>query len=133
MADVDVGAVGGIEAVAAIDENVEFCFERDEVRDACAHVVEFVVDQGRDVSTGDVAVVAETDDAGNLGQGEACCLAGLNIGQPGECGCVVGAVAVGTAFGCGQEAFALVEPDGLAGQTSRVGELADLKFLHRSS
>ena len=83
MTDIGVGAVGGIKAMAALDENVEFCFERGEVPDAPTHVVEFVVDQGRDMSTGDVAVVAETDSAADLGEREACCLCGLNEVQPG--------------------------------------------------
>ncbi len=38
MADIGVGAVGWIKVVAAFDENVEFCFERGEVPDACAHI-----------------------------------------------------------------------------------------------
>ena len=56
VADIGVGAVCGIKAMAACDENVEFCFERGQVLDACAHVDELVVDQCRDMSTGDVAV-----------------------------------------------------------------------------
>ncbi len=53
------------------------------------------------MSTGDVADVAEVDDAADLGEAETCRLCGLNEVQPGECGCVVGAVAVGAAFGFG--------------------------------
>ncbi len=101
MADVGVGAVGGIEVVAAFDENVEFCFERGEVPDACANVGELAADQGHHMSTGDVADVAEVDDAADLGEGEACRLCGLNEVQPGDWGFVVGAVAVGAAFGFG--------------------------------
>ncbi|GAB3668702.1 hypothetical protein GCM10027596_39910 [Nocardioides korecus] len=70
VADVGVGAVGGIKAAAACDETFEFCFERGEVPDACTHVRELGVDEGRDMCAGDVAVVAEVDDAADLGKGE---------------------------------------------------------------
>jgi hypothetical protein len=49
----------------------------------------------------DVAVVAEIDDAADLGQGEACCLCGSNKVQPGERGFAVDAVAVRAAHGLG--------------------------------
>ncbi|CCH75632.1 hypothetical protein BN11_860002 [Nostocoides australiense Ben110] len=114
VADIGVGAVVGIEAVAAFDETVEFCLEQGEVPDACTHVGELAVDQYRHMRAGDVAVVAEIDDGAYLGEREACCLGGLNEAQPGEGGLVVGSVAVGTSFGCGQQAPAFVEPDGLA-------------------
>ncbi len=54
--------------VAAFDENVEFGFEGGEVPDACTHVGELAADQGRHMSTGDVADVAEVDDAADLGE-----------------------------------------------------------------
>ena len=62
VADIGVGAVVGIEAVAAFDETVEFCLEQGEVPDACTHVGELAVDQYRHMRAGDVAVVAEIDD-----------------------------------------------------------------------
>jgi len=42
--------------VAAFDEEVEFCFRGGEVPDACTHVGELAADQGRHISTGDVAM-----------------------------------------------------------------------------
>ncbi len=101
VADIGVGAVGGIKPLAACDEYVEFCLQRGEVPDACLHIGELALDQRRHMSTRDVAVVAEPDDAADLGEREACCLCGLYEVQPGECGFVVVAVAVGATFGFG--------------------------------
>lgn len=115
VADIGVGAVVGIQVVAALDEHVEFCLEQGEVPDARAHIFKLAADQGCHVSAGDVAVVAEIDDGADLGERESCCLGGLDEAQPGERGFVVDPVAVGTAFGCGEQALAFVEPDGLAG------------------
>ena len=56
---------------------------------------------------------------------QACCLCGSNKVQPEERGFVVDAVAVRAAHGFGQEAPALVEPDGLAGEADGLGELPD--------
>ena len=37
VTDIGVGAVVGIEVLAAVDEGVEFCLEQGEVPDACTH------------------------------------------------------------------------------------------------
>jgi len=78
VADIGVGAVGGIKTVAAFDEVFELDLQDGEIADACTYVGELAVDQARHMRAWDVAVVAEIDDAADLGQGEACCLCGSN-------------------------------------------------------
>lgn len=55
---------------------------------------------------------------------------GLRHGDEAQAGqqFVVDVVAVGAAFGVGQQALALVEPDGLGGHPGRVGYLTDQHF-----
>ena len=71
------------------------------------------------------AVVAYSDDARDLGEGESGCLCGAYETQPGERGVVVDAVSVLGAFGVGQEPFAFIEPDGSGWDAKSVSELSD--------
>ena len=75
------------------------------------------------------AVVAYSDDARDLGEGQSGCLRGADEPQPGECGVVVDAVSVLGAFGVGQEPFAFIEPYGSGWDAEGVGELSDQHVL----
>lgn len=87
--------------------------------------IELGVQQRRHVPARHVAVVAEIDDAPDLSEREASCLRSAYEAQTFQRRFVVDAVAVGPSVGRRQQAFALVKPDGLAGQTNRLGKLSD--------
>ena len=81
------------------------------------------------MAAGSGAVVADSDDARDLGQAESCSLCGAYESEPGEGGVVVDAVSVLSAFGFGQEPFALIEPDGSRWDGESVSELSDQHVL----
>jgi hypothetical protein len=132
VADVVVCAVGGIEQVAAFEECFELGLQCGKVPDPCPDVSELGVDERDHVRAWNGPIVAKLDDAVDLGECEPGDLCHVDEAQPGERGFVVYAVAVGAPFGVGQEAPALIEPDGLAGHSDRVGKLTDQHFVHLS-
>lgn len=108
----------------------EFCLEAGQFPLSGAHVVELVEKQGVHVAARNLAFVAEVDDAGDLDQSQTGSLGSADELQAGDGRVVVVAVAVGATSWCGEEALALVEPDGLAGQADAVGNLSYTHALH---
>lgn len=96
---------------------------------ATSNVFEFGVQQLCHVPARHDAVVAEINDAADLPESEPGSLRSLDEAQTVLGRVVVDAIPVGLSSGRRQQAFALVEPDGLAGQTNRLGKLSDQHAL----
>lgn len=129
VADVGIGTVARIEALTAGDEMFELGCQCVELASATPNVFEFGVQQLCHVPARHDAVVAEIDDAADLPEREPGCLRNLDEAQTVQGRVVVDAIPVGLSSGRRQQALALVEPDGLAGQTNRLGKLSDQHAL----
>ena len=102
MADVVVGAVGGVESVAVFGQCFELDLQGGEVPHSCADVRELGFQERGDVPAGHAPLVAKVDDAADLGEGEPGGLRHGDEAQAGQQCLVVDAVAVGAAFGVGR-------------------------------
>jgi len=97
VTDLGAGAVSGIKLVAAAEQGVELGFEGLELLLSGVDIVQLGGEQRADVGAGGVAVVAELEDGGDLGEGEPCPLAAADELQSGDRRGVVDPVAVGAA------------------------------------
>lgn len=125
VTDRGVGAVARVEALTAPQEMLELGVQTVELPLPSADHLELGTKQVCDMSTGHLAVVAEIDDAPDLGEGEPGRLCAPDEGQAVQRRPVVDAVAVRPAWGRWQQTLALVEPDRLAGQAGSLGQFPD--------
>ena len=125
VADLAGGAIGGIELAAALEELGEFCFERSELASAFADLAELGLEERVDVAAWGGAVVADVDDAGDLGEGQAGCLCVADEAEPGDSRVVVDPVSVRCSFWFGEQAFAFVEADRSRRHIEFVSNLSD--------
>lgn len=130
MADVVDGAVFRVQRSAPTDELLQFGTQHSELGDAFLDVDEFGVEKFVDMTAWGGAVVAEADNAGDLGE---CEPSGLGVADEVEAIAVRGgvhAVAVCRAGGFGEETPGFVEADGPCRMTRDGGEFPDTHNPH---
>lgn len=121
VADMLVGAVRGVEFVAAPEELLEL----GQLSLSLLDVMQFRGQQLLHVGTRDGALTAQVEDAGDLDQGESGRLAAADEREPGQDRVVVLAVAVGASLWLGKQTPALVEADGLRRHSCSGGGFSD--------
>ena len=125
VAGVVVGAVGGVEGSAAVDEGNQFVFEGAQLFDGVADVDEFGVEEFGDVGAGACAFVSELDDPADFVQGEAGGLGVPDELEAVECAVVVVAVSARRSCGFEEESEAFVEANGSRMNASVFRKFAD--------
>lgn len=130
MADVVDGAVCGIERSASMNELSQFGTQCGESIEALLNVGEFGIEELVDVAARCGAVIAEPDDAGDLGEGETSGLGVANEIESVPVGVGVDTVAVRGACRFGEQTASFVEADGSRWMARRDGELSDTHELY---
>lgn len=125
MTHIGIGAVNRIQAVAAVDERFQLCFEGREFRTSRADVAELGGEKIADVEARHDTVPPHVEDGGDLDQGESRALSAADELQSGEDRVLVGAVAVRVTLRWGKQTPALVEADGLGIDAGGGGDFSD--------
>ncbi len=131
VADLADSAVSGIEMPAAIEKLDEFGFQLSEMPTSVSDIGKLGLEEGVDVAARRSSVVANADDACDLGESQSRGLSAANELQSRERGVVVDAVAVLGALGLGEETPTLIEPDGPRRDTQCISDLPDQHLLDR--